>query len=86
VEYDLKQDKVNNGYRIGSCCFLTDITLDTDTNIYVSVIDTSLICRISKGKVDKWLETEEVSQTNGIFYHDGKLIVIPALWNNLLIG
>lgn len=75
VEYDLEKDKVSNRYRIYSCCFLNDITVDDDTNIYVSVSDTNLIYRIKNGKVEKWMESEKISRPNGILHHNGKMLV-----------
>ena len=76
VEYDLKKDQVSNRYRIYSCCFLNDITVDKDTNIYVSVSDTNLIYRIRKGQVEHWLETGQVRKPNGILYHNNSMLVV----------
>lgn len=76
VEYDLKKDEISNRYRIYSCCFLNDITVDKDTNIYVSVSDTNLIYRIRKGQVEHWLETDQVRKPNGILYNNNKMLVV----------
>ena len=76
VEYDLKKDKISNRYRIYSCCFLNDITVDKDTNIYVSVSDTNLIYRIRKGKVEHWLESDQVRKPNGILCHNNNMLVV----------
>ena len=76
VEYDLKKDEVSNRYRINSCCFLNDITVDNDTNIYVSVSDTNHIYRIKNGIVEMWMENEKISKPNGILCHNGKMLIV----------
>ncbi len=75
VEYDLKNDSVSNRYRINSCCFLNDITVDKDTSIYVSVSDTNLIYRIKNGELEKWMESDKISKPNGILCHNGKMLI-----------
>jgi DNA-binding beta-propeller fold protein YncE len=75
VIYDLKQDKISNRYLIQNTSFLNDITVDLDTNIYITDSGSKTIYKIKNGNVEKWLETEEISYLNGILYDDGKLII-----------
>ncbi len=75
VEYDLKEDKVSNKFYIKTSKFLNDITVDSDGGIYVSESDTNTIYKIKDNNVEKWLDSEEISQPNGILYDDGKLLV-----------
>jgi DNA-binding beta-propeller fold protein YncE len=75
VEYDLKGDSVSNKYYIKTSNFLNDITVDPDTNIYVSESDSDVIYKIKNGKVEKWIESSKISRTNGILADGNKLII-----------
>jgi len=75
VEYDLKGDSVSNKYYIKTSKFLNDITVDKDMNIYVSESDSDIIYRIKNGQVEKWIEDEAISRTNGILADGNKLIM-----------
>jgi hypothetical protein len=75
VVYDLKQDKICNRYLVKNTDFLNDITVAPDTSIFISDSGSKVIYRIKSGKVEKWLESDEIANTNGIFYDHGKLIL-----------
>ncbi|HSR17461.1 MAG TPA: hypothetical protein VLM39_05135 [Ignavibacteriaceae bacterium] len=75
VEYDLKGDSVSNKYNIKTSNFLNDITVDSDTNIYVSESDTDVIYKIKNGIVEKWIEGKSISRTNGVLADGSKLII-----------
>jgi hypothetical protein len=75
VKYDLKTDKISDKFYIPQDGFLNDITVAPDTSIYVSVSDRDIIYKIKNGEVEEWLNSKEISNTNGILYEDGKLIV-----------
>jgi hypothetical protein len=75
VVYDLEQDEVSNKYLIQNTSFLNDVTVAPDTSIYVTDSGSKIIYKIKNGKVEKWLETDEISNLNGILYDDGQLII-----------
>jgi sugar lactone lactonase YvrE len=75
VVYDLKTDNISDKFYIKTSNFLNDITVDPDGGIYVSESDTNLIYKILGRNVEKWLDSEEISQPNGVLFDDGKLIV-----------
>lgn len=75
VEYDLKLDKIKNRYFISTASLLNDVTVDADSNIYVTDSYEKTIYRIKNGEVIKWMDTVEISYPNGIEYDEGKLII-----------
>lgn len=75
VEYDLKLDKVNNKFFITQPSFINDVTVDMDSNIYVTDSKDKTIYRIKNGEVIKWMDTVDISYPNGIEYDEGKLII-----------
>jgi len=75
VEYDLNGDSVSNKYYIKTSKFLNDITVDKNMNIYVSESDSDVIYKIKNGQVEKWIESKEISRTNGILADGNKLIL-----------
>ncbi len=75
IEYDLKGDSVFTKYYIKTSNFLNDITVDSDTNIYVSESDTDIIYKIKNGIVEKWIEDKSISRTNGVLADGNKLII-----------
>jgi sugar lactone lactonase YvrE len=75
VEYDLKLDKVNNRYLISHASLLNDVTVDPDSNIYVTDSYEKTIYQIKNGEVEKWMDTVAIVYPNGIEYDNGKLIV-----------
>jgi len=48
VEYDLNLDKVNNRFFISQASFINDVTVDADTNIYVTDSGGKAIYRINE--------------------------------------
>ena len=75
VVYDLEADKVSDKFYIKTSNFLNDITVGSDGGIYVSESDTNVIYKILGRKVEKWMDSEEISRPNGILFDDGKLLV-----------
>lgn len=75
VEYDLNLDKVNNKFFITQTSLLNDVTVDMDSNIYVTDSKDKTIYRIKNGEVIKWIDTVEIFYPNGIEYDEGKLII-----------
>ncbi len=75
VEYDLNLDKINNRFRISQASLLNDVTVDMDSNIYVTDSYEKTIYRIKNGEVIKWMDTSAIAYPNGIEYDDGNLII-----------
>jgi DNA-binding beta-propeller fold protein YncE len=76
VEYDLNIDKVNNKFFISQTSLLNDVTVDIDSNIYVTDSKDKTIYRIKNGEIIKWMDTVEINYPNGIEYDEGKLIIV----------
>jgi sugar lactone lactonase YvrE len=83
VKYDLKQDKVDTRYRINTTKFLNDVAVDSSENIYVTVSDTNIIYRIKETEVQKWLESDQIFNPNGIIF-DGDRIIVGVCRDNTL--
>jgi sugar lactone lactonase YvrE len=75
VEYNLTKDEVSHSYYIKTTGFLNDITSDPEGNIYITVSDTNVLYRISKNRVEKWIVDNRINHSNGILYHNGKLLI-----------
>jgi len=80
AEIDILEGAVVNRYEIPDVDFPNDLAVGEDGTIYIS--DTrsssptdSRIYRFKDGVIDVWLEGEEVDRANGLFFHDGRLLV-----------
>ncbi len=74
VVYDLHLDKIENRYRIHEAGFLNDVAVDPEGTAYISVSDSSIIYRIKDGKLEKWLNREEINKTNGVLIDGANLL------------
>ena len=83
VKFDLKNNTESRRYRIISAGFLNDVAIDKDENIYVSVSDTNIIYRIKDGTVEKWFESPQIGNPNGIMC-DGDKIIVGVCSDNTL--
>ena len=80
VEIDPNSGEVLNRYRAPDSRFLNDLAIDGEGNIYISDTSpplgyTSVIYRFRDGEFEIWVGGDEISRANGLFIHDGKLIV-----------
>jgi sugar lactone lactonase YvrE len=80
TEIDLETGAILNRYPIPDSDFLNDLAIDADGSIYMS--DTrpsshvdSRIYRFKDGEAEVWLGSEEIVRANGLFVHDGELLV-----------
>jgi len=80
TEIDIEVGVVSRRYPIEGSDFLNDLVIGTDGSIYMS--DTrpsshldSRIYRFKDGEVEVWLDTDEIYRANGLWIHDGELIV-----------
>lgn len=60
---------------------LNDIATDADGNVYVSDWGGNAIWKFSDNKLEKWLESEQLENPNGLLVEDDKLVV--AAWGNM---
>src|SRR4030042_3546834 len=77
VVYELQLNKIETRYRINDTEFLNDVSVDSSGNIYISDSGSDIIYRIKDGMFEKWLNSKEVNQTNGILV-DGDILIVGA--------
>jgi sugar lactone lactonase YvrE len=80
TEIDLETGAILNRYPIPDSDFLNDLVIDADGSIYMSDTRPSLhvdsrIFRFKDGAVEVWLDGEEIVRANGLFIHEGELLV-----------
>jgi len=77
VEIDIEAGTILNKYPAENAVFLNDITVDDSGNVYVSDMSTenSVIYKFFDGTLEVWLQDEQISRPNGLFFENGKLIV-----------
>jgi hypothetical protein len=75
VKFDINLEKVETRYWVPNVFFLNDIDADTSGTIYFSDSGRDVIYRIQDGKLEKWLESSEIPQINGVLLDGDKLIV-----------
>jgi len=75
AEIDLKENTIEKYYPAESAQFLNDIAVDKKGNVYISDMTANKIYRLRKGKLEIWLESEELKSPNGLFY-DGKALLV----------
>lgn len=77
VEIDIETGKILNRYLAPNARFLNDVTVDLKGNIYIS--DTSFLNNaiyiFNDDKISIWLQSEDISQPNGLFAENDELIV-----------
>lgn len=80
VEIDIDAGKIAAKYPVPSSTFLNDIIAGPDGSLYISDSfpavpgKTAAIYRFKNGKVEVWLDTDEVSRVNGLFVHEDSLL------------
>lgn len=80
VEIDIEAGEITNKYPAENAVFLNDITVDDLGNVYVSDMsaENSVIYKFSEGKLEVWLQDEQISRPNGLFVQKDKLFVGTA--------
>ena len=80
TEIDIKTGEILKRYPIPNCDFPNDLVIDSDGSIYIS--DTSpsnhlasRIYKFKKGKFEVWQDNDEVYRANGLYIHNGKLLI-----------
>ncbi len=80
VEIDTGTGSIVNRYPAPGARFLNDLVIDADGSIYISDTSpplgyTSQIYRFRDGEFEVWKEGIEIHRANGLFIHDGELLV-----------
>jgi len=80
VEISIKQEKIIRKYPFpDNVRFPNDITIDKKGRVYISNSDPTSgaadIFTLEKNKISSWMVSDELINTNGIFYFDGKLFI-----------
>jgi sugar lactone lactonase YvrE len=80
TEIDIHSGKILKRYPVTGSTFLNDIAVDSDGSIYISDtspvgVDTSRIYRFKDGKIEVWIETDQISRPNGLLINGDKLVV-----------
>ena len=77
VEIDIETGKILNKYLAENAVFLNDVSVDDSGNVYVSDMsaENSVIYKFFNGKLEFWLQDEQISRPNGLFVENGKLFV-----------
>lgn len=77
VAIDTRTGKIAVRYDAPGAKFLNDVTADSDGRVYVSDSTTSTIWRLVDGKFEKWLDSKELNNVNGVLAQGDKLIIAP---------
>ena len=80
VEIDAASGRILNRYPIPGCVFPNDVAVDPKGAIYITDTtpagaETGRLYRFKDGKVETWLESDALSQLNGICLHGDTLLV-----------
>jgi len=75
IEIDPEQGTIINRYRFPNPGMPNDVTADEQGNLYITDSQKNSIYRLSDGKMEEWLKTDEIDKPNGIYYDKGKLLV-----------
>jgi hypothetical protein len=77
VEISIKDGKIMESYKAEGAEFLNDIDVDSHGNVYISDSSggNSVIYRLSGGKIEVWLKSDEIDHPNGLYVKDSLLVV-----------
>jgi len=78
VEIDPETGKIVARYDAPGAQFLNDVAAAPDGTVYVSDSSTSTIWRLADGRLEKWMEGEQLKYPNGLHVTGDKLII--AAW------
>jgi len=84
VEIDLLSKKIIQRYVAPEAKFLNDVAADNKGNVYVSGFLTNSIYRLSQGKFELWLQSEQLEVPNGLLVENNQLIV--GSWGKMTDG
>ncbi len=77
VKIDLKTGKISAKYPAAGAIFLNDVAIDASGNVYVTDMSTknSVIYRLTQGKMTAWMKGKEISNPNGLYMEEKRLVV-----------
>jgi DNA-binding beta-propeller fold protein YncE len=75
VEIDPDQGKIINRFRFPDPGMPNDVAGDDEGNLFITDSQKNLIYRLSDGKLEVWLKSDEIPKPNGILAENGKLLV-----------
>ncbi len=75
VEINVDNPEISKEYPVEGAKFLNDITTDPQGNVYVSDMANNTIIRLKNGKVEIWLNDDEIKSPNGLYFENGDLLI-----------
>lgn len=75
VEIDIETAKILQKYPMPDVGFANDVAVHSSGDIYISDSQKNIIYRFKDGKMEIWLESDEVLDPNGLYAEQDKLIV-----------
>jgi sugar lactone lactonase YvrE len=75
VQIDIESDSIENRYPVPGAQFLNDVAFDSEGNAYITDSRASVIYRFSNGEFEVWLQSEDISNPNGLHMDKDRLIV-----------
>lgn len=75
VEIDVETGAIAARHAAPGAQFLNDAESDAEGRIYVSDMATNVIWRLENGKIEKWLESPELQNPNGLLVEGDSLLV-----------
>jgi hypothetical protein len=84
VEIDLNSGQISNRYDAAGAQFLNDVTADDAGNIYDSDMMTNTIYKLSDGKFESWVQSDDLQNPNGLLAEGDKLVV--GAWGKMTDG
>ncbi|HEX2841652.1 hypothetical protein [Hyphomicrobium sp.] len=78
VEIDVATSAITTKHEAAGAKILNDVAAGIDGDIYVSDWSGNAIWRLADGKFEKWLESDQLKNPNGLLVESDKLVV--AAW------
>jgi DNA-binding beta-propeller fold protein YncE len=75
VEIDIETAKITQKYPIQDVGFANDVAVHPSGDIYISDSQKNIIYRFKNGKMDVWLESDQILDPNGLYADKDRLIV-----------
>jgi sugar lactone lactonase YvrE len=76
AEVEIPAARVVRRYPAQGALFLNDVAIAENGDVYVSDSRGGAIFRLADGRLEEWLRSPEIVAPNGLYVHDGKLIVV----------
>ena len=73
--YDIENDTMKTRHRIKHDFLINDVTVDNENNIYITEAGNNTLYRIKESKVSSWIESDSISNANGIAFIDDKIYI-----------